>query len=415
MNPTDQEIRAWARQNGYQVGERGRLQENVKAAYYRYHDLLCQECWQLPNNHRSWCITGQTTKDGNVETVTVEVVAEIPEEESTIVPPLHNPPVASETPVQPTNTADATFSALVAQIAASTLSTVPQSIPEEEVRAIAREEAETAAINAVAELTQPKIVHVHLKDRETVVFEERTHVKLEKVVKYLSRKRNVYLYGPPGTGKSTIAMHAAKALGVPYGDISCEPTMSATKIFGFVDANGVCQSTLFKEIFTGGGVWNYEEIDNGHPGVTAAMNTALANGHCAFPDGIGVKHPDFYAIATANTIGNGATEQFVGRNALDKATLDRFVKVRVDIDEDIEEMAVMAEISDIALGKEWLTKVREWRKNVADLKLNVIISPRGAINGAVALDLGFSWEEAAEECIFSGMDANTRSKIEKGF
>lgn len=427
---SDSRVREWARCNGYSVGERGRLPIVIHVAFketYPAHVLpgaefdvptvqACQACgtqsaWRFfstANSICDRCLTDAATPPVAVPVAVPVVVADFPADVPSVVP--ETPEVKRE---DAPALSDAT-AALTAALAALTTNRAP-ALDVDAVRGIAREEAESAAINAVAELSQPKIVHVHVKDRETFVFEEKTHAEFENVLKLIARKRNVYLYGPPGTGKSTIAVQAAKALGLPYGDISCEPTMSATRLFGFIDANGICRSTLFKEIFTGGGIWNYEEIDNGHPGVTAAMNTALANGHCAFPDGIHAKSENFYAVATANTHGMGATRQFVGRNQLDAATLDRFVEWEIGIDEEIEEAGVLAEIADKDKGKEWLSKVRVWRANAATKNLNVIISPRGAMNGAVMLDEGFTWEQASKACIFKGMDASTRAKCEGSF
>jgi hypothetical protein len=55
----------------------------------------------------------------------------------------------------------------------------------------------------------------------------------------------------------------------------------------------------------------------------AAVDGALAS----FPHGMFKRHPDFVFIAAANTFGMGANDRYVGRNRLDAATLDRFVKL----------------------------------------------------------------------------------------
>jgi MoxR-like ATPase len=48
------------------------------------------------------------------------------------------------------------------------------------------------------------------------------------------------------------------------------------------------------------------------------------------------KHENFRIVATANTYGNGATLEFIGRNAIDGATLDRFTVIDWNIDEILE-------------------------------------------------------------------------------
>ena len=84
------------------------------------------------------------------------------------------------------------------------------------------------------------------------------------------------------------------------------------------------------------------------------LNSALANGSCAFADGMVKRHEDFILIATANTFGNGANAQYVGRNQLDSATLDRFVTIEWGYDEELE----MA----IASDKEWCETVQNTEK-----------------------------------------------------
>jgi hypothetical protein len=76
-----------------------------------------------------------------------------------------------------------------------------------------------------------------------------------------------------------------------------------------------------------------DELDAGNAGVLTSINSALANGSCAFACGMVEKHENFRIVATANTYGNGATLEFIGRNAIDGATLDRFTVIDWNIDE----------------------------------------------------------------------------------
>jgi hypothetical protein len=86
----------------------------------------------------------------------------------------------------------------------------------------------------------------------------------------------------------------------------------------------------------------------------------------------------------------------------------------VDIDETLEEALTYANCPDnVALAKEWLVKVREWRGNVGTLQ--VIISPRASIEGARLLSIGFDMADVAEMKVWKGIDKGTRDKIERGF
>ena len=125
-------------------------------------------------------------------------------------------------------------------------------------------------------------------------------------------------------------------LELPFRFISVCPTTTKSEFFGYRDAVGKYHSTAFREIFEGGGVFLIDEIDNGNSSSLSVLNTALVNDHCAFPDGNIERHPDAVFVAAANTIGRGADVRYIGRNALDATTLDRFVFVRMDIDENLE-------------------------------------------------------------------------------
>ncbi len=406
MYYSDHDIRNWARNNGYQPGERGRLPANILDAFNRAHESICVECAQPTTSHRGWCSMYEAPVPVVATDIPV-VVDDFPVEDAPKVAPV--PSQAAE--VIPTS-ADATFSALVAQIAASTVSALPAQVDETRVREIAQEEA----INAISELVQPKTYEIHVDGLPAKSVETATHARFEDVVKIVGAGLHVYLVGPPGTGKTTLCSQVADALSLPFGMIPCDPTMPASKLFGFVDAGGNYRDTVFRRCYEDGGVFLFDELDNAHPGIIASINGAIANGHCAFPDGMVKRSANFRCAAAANTFGTGATRQFVGRNQLDAATLDRFVCVVVDIDEELETGLALANIPDNhALGNEWLVKVRGWRKAAADHNLQVIISPRASIEGARLLGIGFDMATVAEMKVWKGMDKGTRDKIERGY
>lgn len=85
-----------------------------------------------------------------------------------------------------------------------------------------------------------------------------------------------------------------------------------------------------------------DELDNGHPGLLTELNQALALDICAFPDGMVVRHARFRFVTTGNTYGTGGGRQYVGRQALDAATLDRLVTIDVPVDENLETRLALA-------------------------------------------------------------------------
>lgn len=240
------------------------------------------------------------------------------------------------------------------------------------------------------------------------------HNVLPRVLRYVACREHVYLYGPAGTGKSTIAAQVAEALGLQFSFEAFSPDKGTESLIGFVDGHGNYRGTEFQRLYVEGGVFLADEIDNCDPQILAVLNAATANGHMVFP-GIGLvnRHPDFVLIAAGNTWGQGPDSTFIGRTALDAATLDRFSSIHVPIDEDLEETVALAQIEDKALGTEWLTTVRRLRARAEENRLQVVISPRAAIRGCALLQAGCTLSEVMESRIYRGLDADTRRSLGK--
>lgn len=153
-----------------------------------------------------------------------------------------------------------------------------------------------------------------------------------------SRRVNVYLPGPAGSGKSTAAKHVAKALGLKYYETGA--IMDETKIFGFINATGNYMGTDFFKAYTEGGVFLWDEADASDPMVSNMLNGCVDSTLASFPHGMFERHADFVFIAAANTFGMGANERYVGRNRLDAATLDRFMKLAWSYSPQLEQLVV---------------------------------------------------------------------------
>jgi cobaltochelatase CobS len=216
-------------------------------------------------------------------------------------------------------------------------------------------------------------------------------------------------------------MHVAESLNLPFRFLSVCPATTKSDFLGYRDASGVYRSTAFREIYESGGVFLIDEIDNGNPSILAVLNTALANDHCAFPDGNIERHEKAVFVAAANTIGRGADVRYIGRNALDATTLDRFVFVRMDIDENLENALTGGKfdheaIVDIAEGgpvtiTEWRTFVRQVRHACAELGIEHIVSPRATIYGSLLISAGVGKTHLEEMCIWKGMRETDRRKV----
>lgn len=237
------------------------------------------------------------------------------------------------------------------------------------------------------------------------------HHMLSEVVTDLLAGLHVMMVGPAGTGKSTIAENAAEALGLPYYSISLSPMTPASQILGYMQAEGQYVRSLYREAYEHGGVFHFDEIDNSHPSVLAVINASLSNGHMAFPDKMVARHPDFRCVASANTYGRGADRQYVGRQQMDAATLDRFAVETILVDETLE--LAMCEATGLAAEKvgDVLRFVRNLRRSTEVQNMRVIVSPRASVGMCRLLSAGKSWDSAAEAVVFKGMSDQDRRKL----
>jgi cobaltochelatase CobS len=264
---------------------------------------------------------------------------------------------------------------------------------------------------AKKEPPQPEILVVS-EHKETKISGKGKHKVFPMLVKLLAARTNVFLVGPPGTGKTTLAVQAAEALELPFGSCSLSPDMDSSELLGFLNAAGTYVNTVFHERYTKGGVFLADEIDNGDPNITAKLNQAIENGVCPFPYGMATKHENFRLIVAGNTWGTGPTSQFLGRNALDPATNDRFVHLFVPIDEGLEMAIAKAQNPDKEQVKAWVALVRKWRAAANKQHIRLVVSPRASIVGSRLLAAGVPQEEVAEMLVWRGVDKETRKKVE---
>ena len=230
-------------------------------------------------------------------------------------------------------------------------------------------------------LETPKVYEFKREGDKSIV-EGHFHKDFEMILN-LIQCGNVFVIGPTGCGKTTIGQQCAEALSLPFhfnGAIQQE-----FKLLGYMDAHGNYMSTPFRKAYEDGGVYLFDEIDGSRAEVLLTVNAALANGQMDFPDKTIDRHPDFYCIAAANTYGNGKDRNYVGRNQLDAATLDRFIIFEMDYDEELEK--------EIAIDAKWAKFVISVRHAVAKLNLRHIISPRASIDGAKMIRKGIPVEQ----------------------
>ena len=229
------------------------------------------------------------------------------------------------------------------------------------------------------------------------------HKSFADVLSTLSAGVNIALVGPAGSGKTTIVHNASKVLNLSFASQSVSAQSTVFDFFGYKSATGEYIGTMFREKYENGGVFLLDEFDAGNPNVLAALNQATANGHCPFPDKMIEKHKDFIIVMAGNTFGGGGTIDYVGRNKIDAATLDRFAFIYIDYDEILEKA--------LSSNEAWCTRVQRYRARVIEKKVRTIISPRATFNGEKLLSAGLTLETVEEMIIFKGLTDDERNLI----
>jgi MoxR-like ATPase/preprotein translocase subunit YajC len=250
-------------------------------------------------------------------------------------------------------------------------------------------------------------LEVKVGDKVSVV-EGLKHKQLEQLIHYAALRLSPLLVGMAGTGKTHAGEQTAVALGLPFYSMSVGAQTSKSDIIGYMAANGQYVSTHFRKAYEEGGVFLMDEIDAGNANVLIQINAALSNGLCAFPDKMVKRHEDFVFIASANTFGNGANRQYVGRNQLDAATLDRFAVIEWFIDDELE-----AQLTTGLNGKAWYMAVRAARDYVADKNIRALISPRATQKGSKLLNVGQDLKEVIHATMLGSVPDDKKEDVTK--
>ncbi len=263
----------------------------------------------------------------------------------------------------------------------------------------------------IREHSQAPVIHqVEIKRGEEIVkIEGAQHLKMKTLAAACASRMgngfvpNIWLYGPTASGKTHAAEQLAEAMGMKFymhGAMSM-----AHELMGFVDAAGNYHRTPFRDAFEDGGIVLWDEVDSWDGQVTLATNAPLANGQCAFPDGMVKRHKDCIIIAAGNTLGSGATADFVGRNRLDAAFLSRFAtKIHWPRDPAIEYAT--------AGNDAWVKRVIAARNRAEAAGIKHLIDPRHSQAGAALIRAGMTMDEAAELTYLAGLADAQRRTVE---
>lgn len=229
------------------------------------------------------------------------------------------------------------------------------------------------------------------------------HKAFDEVLAYVQADEPVFLVGPAGCGKNVLCKQIAEALGLDF--YFSNAVTQEYKITGFTDAMGVFQESQFFKAFTQGGLFFLDEMDASIPEVLLILNSAIANRYFDFPAPIGrvEAHPDFRVISAGNTVGQGASFEYVGRNQLDASSLDRFAVIPVDYDEAVE--------LNVAGGDAELVDFIHRVRQIADEQGMSLIASYRSIGRIAKMSKALPLDKVLKSCLFKGMDQTDLSML----
>lgn len=227
------------------------------------------------------------------------------------------------------------------------------------------------------------------------------HAQFDTLLSFCRARVNTMIVGPAGSGKTTAAKAVAKALDVEFYYV---PAFSDPfTVLGYNDAHGRYVRTPARDAYEHGGVILFDEIDGCDPNAMVALNALIENDKAAFPDGMVQKHRDCIIIAAANTFGHGGTSDYVGRNKLDGASLDRFAVLEWSYDEAFE--------LAIAPDPEYTRHVQKIRARAKERGLRVLVTPRASIKGGALIKAGVPRELVDAALLRKGLPDDTWNQL----
>ena len=265
-------------------------------------------------------------------------------------------------------------------------------------------EEDIQKVKEQAEIIKQQSAEVtRISGQQTRFTGNKKHKMFDGVFKDIQQNISPMLVGPAGSGKSTVLQQIADTMNLKYYPLSVNGQTSEYQIIGYKNANGEYIRSAFREAFENGGLFSFEEIDAGNPNVLTVMNNALSQDFYLFPDGCVKKHSDFRLAASANTYGRGANRQYIGRNPLDAATLDRFAMTYIDYDETLE----------LKIGPEpkWTDYIQTVRHVIESFGMPIIVSTRAVIFGGMDVRSGTQWDVALDKFVWRGCNPEDVEKV----
>lgn len=246
----------------------------------------------------------------------------------------------------------------------------------------------------------------------------------ERLAEDVNLGRTIAVRGPAGNGKSTGATEVLTALGYKIYHLDCtDSTVTEQLVGGLVpepDGKGGIRMAFREGVFNKAfkdpkGAILLDEFDALDPRVAMCLQSALHRQHdgkrkLSSPDAdvsVQVSEGPCPIIATMNTWGNGATSEYVGRNSIDSASMDRFNSI-IDTTYSKEDEILTGMGFDKKDVKDIISLVKECRTAISDSGLKILLSTRRVIDIAeVRQKLLMSVEEAFAREFLSRLDPAT--------
>lgn len=287
-------------------------------------------------------------------------------------------------------------------------------ISTEDILEIVRKEMQTLSrktANVVVEIPKRK-VHTKLDGTST-------HERFHDVLMRVKAGVPILLVGPTGCGKTHLASQVAKSLDLDFSMTSMSEGVSESHLLGRKlpnkDGAFVYEPSPFIKAYQSGGVHLLDEIDAADPNMLVQINAACSNGCVSVPvyqtEPL-QQHEDFVLIAAANTFGYGASREYVGRNQLDAATINRYQMgtIEMDYDKNVERAIAQSVIEDEDVSSNLLRWAWVVRDKIADHGVRRVMSTRTIEHAARLLRAGVSMEETATT-YFTGWSQNDIDQI----